>query len=89
MPALEPYKSHAIAPDGPPIGAFAVVPANADLPTEIRAFRVGTAAGDVSITDRRGVTTVIPNVQIGETIVIFAWRINLTGTTAIGITGFI
>jgi hypothetical protein len=89
MPAYGPFQAHSISPEGPPTGAYAITPANADLPVEIRAFRVGQMAGDVSITDRRGIVTVIPNVQVGETITVFAQRINLTGTTALGITGFI
>ena len=82
--------------DSPPNHAFAVTPHDTNQlnnPTTgddvyIRAFRVGTTAGDVKVTMRGGDETVIPNVQIGETVVGLFKIIWSTGTGAAGITGF-
>ena len=46
-----------------------------------RALRVAVA-GDVSIVDLTGVTTVIPAVLAGETLPVQTARVNATGTTA-------
>lgn len=54
----------------------------------IKGFRV-TVAGDVSVTDVSGTTTVITSVQLGERIDALITRINATGTTATGIIAFI
>lgn len=67
-----------------------VTPADSDLPRKTRAIRVGTG-GDLSIRAFSPVTgkltdTVIPAVAAGETLTVEATRINLTGTTASGIT---
>lgn len=51
-----------------------------------RAFRVGTTAGDVEVVTFAGDTVVIPNVQIGETIVGTIKQIKAENTTAEGIT---
>jgi hypothetical protein len=88
MAAFDPFSSYDFGPIAPAIGAYAITPADADLPVTVRRIRVGTA-GAVSVTDRRGVTTVIPNVQVGEAIDMVVHRVNATGTTASGITGFI
>ena len=52
-------------------------------------FRVGTTAGAVEIITAYGTTTVIPNVQIGETIVVNFTHILAANTTAEGITRFV
>jgi len=54
----------------------------------LRAFRVGTTAGDVAVVDAAGNTVTIPGVQVGETVVAHVQKILSTGTTAAGITGF-
>lgn len=59
-----------------------------DLASTAHAFRVGTTAGDVEVIDEDGVTTIIPNVQIGEMIPGRITRIKDTNTTAVGITIF-
>ena len=80
--------------DSPPNHAFAVTPhdtnqlSNNGEDVFIRAFRVGTTAGDVKVTTRGGEEVTIPGVQIGETVVGFFKIIWSTGTTAAGITGF-
>lgn len=88
MPILDPFAGHAFGLASPAIGARAITPADADLPVALRRIRVGTA-GDVSVTDRDGVTTVIANVQVGEPIDMIIHRVNATGTTAAQITGFV
>ena len=60
----------------------------APLPSTIVAFRVGTTAGDVEVTDEDGETTIIPNVQIGEMIPGKFTHILDANTTAAGITVF-
>lgn len=65
-------------------GAIRVITPNdgADLSLGVsRAIRVG-GAGDLSVVDVSGVTTVIPSVLAGETLPIEVTRINATGTTA-------
>jgi hypothetical protein len=84
-----PFSGYAQAPVGAPLGFLAITPADADLAVRLQGFRVGTTAGDVSVTDGRGVTTVIPLVQVGETVWGDIVRINATGTTAAGITGMV
>ena len=85
----DPFSGFAANPQSVPLGFAEVTPADADLPVRLRGFRVGTTAGAVSVTDGRGVTTVIPSVQVGETVLGQVVRINATGTTAAGITGLI
>lgn len=60
------------------------------LSAPIRAFRVGTTAGNVvcRFADDSGDRT-IPNVQIGELIQGVITHVRTTGTTAVGITGFV
>lgn len=69
-------------------GAVAITPADSDLAKVIDAFRVGTTAGPVSVVDEFDQTVIIPGVQVGETIALRCKRINSTGTTAAGITGY-
>ena len=52
-----------------------------------RAIRVG-GAGDVSIVDDGGVTTVIPGCLAGETLPVQTARVNATGTTATGLVAY-
>lgn len=59
-----------------------------DLTNAIKAFRVGTTAGDVKVITVGGNTVTIPSVQIGETISLQVTRIFATGTAATGLTGF-
>lgn len=55
----------------------------------IKAFRVGSTAGDVAVVDFEDNTVTIPNVQVGERIDGLYKQILATGTTATGITAFI
>lgn len=77
----------------PATRVFAITPSDqVDVPGSFtRAVRVGGTAGDVCVTgidDDPLTKTIIPNVQIGETLPIAAKKIWATGTTATGITGF-
>ena len=64
----------------------AITPADAtDLPLPgCRAIRVGYA-GNVSLVDLDGVTTVFPNAFAGEILNAQVTRVNATGTTATGL----
>jgi len=79
----------------PPSGVVAVTPADdTGIVTSqtktvvLRAFRVGTTAGDVAVVMINGDTATIPNVQVGEVVVGRFKFIQATATTAVGITGF-
>lgn len=81
----------------PPAGIVNVSPADDTAITNskgqsvvLRAFRVGTAAGDVAVVMIDGTTATIPAVQVGETIVgRFKYIQGAgSGTTATGITGW-
>ena len=68
-------------------GAIRAITPNdgADLPMQgCRAIRAG-GAGDVSIVDLTGVTTVIPSAYAGEILQVQVTRVNATGTTATGL----
>lgn len=60
-----------------------------DLPKAVCGLRVGTTAGNIKVTDVLGVTTVIPNVAVGEVIPGQFVKVWADGTDAVGITGFI
>jgi|ERR1035438_2978354 hypothetical protein len=53
-----------------------------------RAFRVGTTAGNVAVITAAGNTTIIPAVQVGETVAVCFTAIVKASTTAAGITVF-
>ena len=67
--------------------AVAITPGSAALLKPVGAFRVGGAAGDVTVTTSKGTTLTIPNVQVGETISLGITHV--TAATATGITGYI
>jgi len=74
---------------GPGRHCWAVTPSDTDELTRLaRAIRVGTTAGNLEVVSLDGVTTVIPNVQIGETIVGLFKQVKAANTTAVGITAF-
>lgn len=50
-------------------------------------LRVGTTAGDISVVSN-GSTVVIPAWQLYESLNMTVTKVNATGTTAVGITGF-
>ena len=72
-----------------PQGIISVTPSNTvDLAKPIRAFMV-TAAGDVSVVMADGTTGIYPACQPGAQYTGKITRINLTGTAATGIKGFL
>jgi len=57
--------------------------------TGVRALRVGTTAGDISVVNGDGTTVVIPGVQVGELLLVGKIsRVLASGTTATGINGY-
>jgi hypothetical protein len=74
---------------GPGRHCWSVTPSDADeLVRVARALRVGSTAGNLAVVSLDGVTTVIPNVQVGETIIGLFKQVKSTSTTATGITAF-
>ncbi len=85
--ALPPFSAGSIQSNGPAIGAFAITPANADLPRPCRALTVGTAAGVVVYRGWDGITYTTASLPVGTYPICFD-RI-LPATTATGLTGWV
>lgn len=66
----------------------AITPSDATDVTGVRALRVGTLAGDISVVNGDGTTVVIPGVQVGETVLTGKISRVKAATTATGITGY-
>ena len=74
---------------GPGRHCWSVTPSDTDeLVRLARALRVGGTAGNLEIVSVDGVTTVIPNVLVGETIIGLFKQVKADNTTATGITAF-
>lgn len=87
--ARDPFKDMSKNNNEAARGAFVVTPNDGvDLPTAIRQLTIGTAAGTVAFQDKDGVTHTTGPLPIG-TYPLQAHRIMATGTTAIGLTGWI
>jgi hypothetical protein len=72
-----------------PIGSFVIVPGNAnDLPTAVRWITIGTTAGTIRWRDVNGNVQDTDVLPLG-TYPIQAHRVQVTGTTAVGLTGWI
>lgn len=73
---------------GPAIGALAIVPSDgADLSRPIRAITIGTAGGTISYVGWDAVTYTTGPLPVG-TYPLLARRVQATGTTATGLTGW-
>lgn len=79
----------AVGLEAPGTRCWNVTPSDTDeLVRMARALRVGSTAGNLEVITVAGDTVIIPNVQIGETIVGLFKKVKSAGTTATGITAF-
>ena len=85
----QPFSASSATIDGPALGAFAITASDTtDLATNIRALTIGTTAGTVSFIGWDGVTYTTGALPVG-TYPLLAKRIRATGTTAVGLTGWV
>lgn len=79
----------AVDAQDPALGALAITPSDsADLSSPIRAVTIGTTGGTISFIGRDGTAFTTGPLPVG-TYPLFATRIRATGTTAVGMTGWI
>lgn len=87
--AEDPFAAHAFLPNAPARSAFAITPNDsADLPAAIRQLTIGTTGGVVVYDNPRGVQRTTGPLPVG-TYAMTAHRIWATGTTAVGLTGWV
>lgn len=72
----------------PGFTAFAITPADADLPTAVRSLYVG-GVGNVAVRTAGGDVVTFVAVPAGTILPIRADRVNSTGTTATNIVGIV
>ena len=91
MAPNNPFAGNVSSPTGLALDIIEVIPANADLTTQLREIRVGTAASGATlrVTGPKGNVVNFPNVQAGERFAGPFVRIHAAGTTASDIVGWV